>query len=154
LPPDDLASVVVGAHNAKFETTKKSANGVEEEPIMGRRANDRGRTEARYRTPRVEIFETGKAVELRAEMPGVEKDNFNIGIDGNELTIRGKRTAHPDGLKELHREIDTADYLRAFTVGDELDTSKVEAQVANGVLTLLISKKPEVLPKKIEVKVE
>ena len=120
---------------------------------MGRRANERRHEETRYRIPRVEIFETEKLVELRAEMPGVDKEHFDIDIDGNELTIRGRRMAPADGLRELHKEIDAADYMRAFTISDELDASKVEAKVANGVLTLIINKKPEVLPKKIEVKV-
>ena len=106
---------------------------------------------ARYRTPRVEILETPKTVVLRAEMPGVEKSDFDIGIEGDELTIRGKRERVNSGLKLVHGGIDRADYLRVFTLGDALDTEAVKAQLENGILTLTLSKKPEVLPRKIEV---
>ncbi len=109
------------------------------------------RDRARYRAPRVEILETPKTVTLRAEMPGVEKGDFDIGIEGDELTIRGKRERVNSGLKLIHGGIDRADYLRVFTLGDALDTEAVKAQLENGILTLTLSKRPEVLPRKIEV---
>ncbi len=105
----------------------------------------------RYRTPRVEILETPEAVTLRAEMPGVEKGNFDVSVEGDELTIRGKRERVNSGLKLIHGGIDRADYLRVFTLGDALDTEAVKAQLENGILTLTLSKRPEVLPRKIEV---
>jgi len=112
---------------------------------------DGKRDRARYRTPRVEIFEMPKTVVLRAEMPGVEKSDFDIGIEGDELTIRGKRERVNSGLKLVHGGIDRADYLRVFTLGDALDTEAVKAQLENGILTLTLSKKPEILPRKVEV---
>ena len=107
----------------------------------------------RHRTPRVEIFETEKDVTLRAEMPGVAKEDLDVNIEGEELTIRGKRRAVNSGLKLIHGGIDRSDYLRAFTLGDALDTSDVKARLEHGVLTLSLSKKPEILPRKIAVEV-
>jgi HSP20 family protein len=117
---------------------------------MGRRNDrDNGRT----RTPAVEIFEEPNTVMVRVEMPGVDKENFDIGIDNDELTIKGKRSPVDSGLRLLHGESDQNDYYRVFSLGDTLDASKVEADVDNGVLTLTFPKKPEILPKKIEIKV-
>ncbi len=105
------------------------------------------------RTPRVEIYESPKAVMLRAEMPGVTKEDFDISIEGDELTISGKRRPMNSGLKLAHEGIDQADFLRVFTLGDALDTADVKAQLENGMLTLTLSKKPEILPRKIPVEV-
>ncbi|UCD56293.1 MAG: Hsp20/alpha crystallin family protein [Candidatus Hydrogenedentota bacterium] len=111
-------------------------------------------TKTNYRTPRVEIYETSDSVILHVEMPGVEKEDFEISIDGGELTIRGKRKPRDSGLKLIHGESDHADYLRIFSLGDELDTSNVGARVDNGILTLTLHKKPEILPKKVSIEVE
>lgn len=111
------------------------------------------KTTGRTRTPRVEIFETAEEVTLRAEMPGVAKEDFEISIEGDELTIRGKRKHVDAGLTLVRGGIDNADYHRAFTLGDALDPDSVKAKLENGILTLTLSKKPEILPRKIEVKV-
>lgn len=110
-------------------------------------------TNGRTRTPRVEIFETPRDVTLRAEMPGVAKEDFDVGIEGDELTIRGKRRSTNSGLRLIHGGIDDTDYYRAFTLGDALDTSDVKARLESGILTLTLSKKPEILPRKIEIEV-
>ena len=120
---------------------------------MGKRDNS-GHEKKRFRTPPVEIYETPKSVTLRAEMPGVEKQDFDIGLDGDELTISAKRRSTNSGLRRIHGESNQADYLRVFSIGDELDASNVEATVEKGILTLTIPKKPEVLPRKIQVEVE
>jgi HSP20 family protein len=104
-----------------------------------------------FRTPAVEIKETPTAVILQAEMPGVEKDDFNIQIDGEELTIRGKKKPLDSKLKIIHQESDGAEYLRTFLLGEELDTANVEAKVSDGILTLTLHKKKEVAPQKIAI---
>jgi HSP20 family molecular chaperone IbpA len=116
-----------------------------------REYGERGRVN--LRVPAVEIFETPKAVTLRAEMPGVDKENFDIGIDGDELVIKGKRTPAASGMRVVHTESNPSDYQRTFSLGDSIDTADVDAKVEQGVLTLTFQKKPEILPKKIEVKV-
>jgi len=110
-------------------------------------------TAERTRTPRVEIFETPKEVTLRAEMPGVAREDFDISVDGDELTIRGKRRPVNSGLKLVRGGIDNTDYYRAFTLGDALDADSVKAKLENGILTLTLAKKPEILPRKVEVNV-
>lgn len=120
---------------------------------MRRKApEDHGRKKVRI--PVVEIFETPKTVTLRAEMPGVEKEDFDIGVDGDELVIKGKRVPTNSGMKLIHGESNPSDYYRTFSLGDSLNASNVEAGVENGVLTLTFHKKPEILPKKIQVEVQ
>jgi HSP20 family molecular chaperone IbpA len=109
------------------------------------------RTNGRTRTPRVEIFESLEEVTLRAEMPGVSKEDFDINIEGDGLSIRGRRRTVNSGLKLIRGGIDNADYYRAFTLGDALDADSVKARLESGILTLTLSKKPEILPRKVEV---
>jgi len=119
---------------------------------MAQQANER-RGKVRYRSPRVEICETPEAVILRAEMPGVAKEDFDVSVEADELIISGKRRPVNSGLKLLHGGIDRADYLRVFTLGDALDTADIKARLESGILTLTLSKKPEVLPKKIPIEI-
>jgi HSP20 family molecular chaperone IbpA len=121
--------------------------------IMVRRGNEQQGRE-HYRIPRVEILEDGESVTLRAEMPGVAKEDFDIGIDGDELTVLGKRSPVDSELRLLHGESGRGDFLRTFSVGDQMDPSNVEANVDRGILTLTIHKKKEVLPRKISINVE
>ena len=110
-------------------------------------------TNGRTRTPRVEIFESPTEVTLRAEIPGVAKEDFDIQIEGDELSIRGKRQPVNSGLKLIRGGIDNADYYRAFTLGDALDADSVKAKLESGILTVTLSKKPEILPRKVAVEV-
>ena len=107
----------------------------------------------RTRTPRVEIFESPEEVTLRAEMPGVAKEDFDINLEGDELSIRGKRKPVNSGLTLMRGGIDSADYYRAFTLCDALDPESVKAKLESGILTLTLVKKPEILPRKIAVEV-
>jgi HSP20 family protein len=106
----------------------------------------------RFRVPVVEIKETQTAVVLQAEMPGVDKDDFDVQIDGEELTIRGKQKPLNSNLRVIHQESDKSEYLRTFILGEQLDTSKVEAKAENGILTLTLHKKKEAAPQKIAIK--
>lgn len=108
----------------------------------------------RHRTPRVEILEKNDSIMLSAEMPGVAKEDFDVRIDGDELTISGKRKPVDSKLKLVHGESGEADYLRTFLLSDELDTSNVQAKVGRGILTLTLHKKKEILPQKNSIEVK
>ncbi len=108
----------------------------------------------RYRAPRVEILEENDSILLRAEMPGVAKEDFDIRIDGGELTIGARRKAVDSKLKLVRGESGQSDYLRTFLLGNELDTSNVEAKLDRGILTLTLHKKKEILPQKISIEVK
>jgi HSP20 family protein len=104
-----------------------------------------------FRAPAVEIRETPTAIILQVEMPGVGKKDFDIQVDGKELTIRGDRKPFDSGLRVLHQESNNAAYMRTFILGNELDTGKVDAKVENGILTLTLLKKKEAAPQKIAI---
>jgi HSP20 family protein len=102
-------------------------------------------------TPRVDITETREGYELRAEMPGVDKSALELVLDGNELTIVGRRPAPPEKLALIYRESSPLQYMRKFELDPAIDTSKVTANMEQGVLRLLLPKAEQVKPRRIQV---
>jgi len=104
-------------------------------------------------TPAVDIFETEKELTLLADMPGVKSDNLTIGLNKNVLTMTGEVEA-PEGENETDviREYETGKYFREFTLSNEIDQTKIEAVLKDGVLRLILPKVEEITPRKIAVK--
>lgn len=103
--------------------------------------------------PAVDVWEDANGITLRADMPGVTKDNLDIGIDGDRLTIAGDVTLGESAkLRDIHAEVRVAQYQRSFILSRDLDTGKVHASLANGVLQLHIPKLEMAKPRRIEVK--
>lgn len=105
----------------------------------------------RYISPRVNITETKDGYVLEAEMPGVNKDGIDVALEGNELTITGRRREQPPALQALYRESTGLDYRRTFVLDVTIDTAKIEAKMDNGVLRMQLPKAEEVKPRKIVV---
>lgn len=105
-----------------------------------------------YYSPPVDIFETGDAVIVVADIPGVTKDNIEVSLDDGILTLHGKMiTERPEG-RIILEEYENGHYMRRFTVSESIDQGKIEASLANGVLTVTLPKIGPVQPKKIQVK--
>jgi HSP20 family protein len=102
-------------------------------------------------TPVVNIFETKDGYALEAEMPGVNKDGLEITLEGNEITILGRRAAEPNAGEVLFRERSVADYRRVFELDPAIDTSKISAKMEQGMLLLTLPKSERVKPRKITV---
>ena len=102
-------------------------------------------------TPVVNIFETKDGCALEAEMPGVNKDGLEITLEGNEITILGRRAVEPVNGELLFRERSAADYRRVFELDPAIDTSKISAKMEQGMLMLTLPKSERVKPRKITV---
>jgi len=104
-------------------------------------------------TPAVDIFETEKELTLLADMPGVKSENLTIGLNKNVLTMSGE-VATPEGENETEvlREYETGKYFREFTLSNEIDQTKIEAVLKDGVLRLILPKVEEITPRRIAVK--
>jgi HSP20 family molecular chaperone IbpA len=104
-------------------------------------------------TPAVDIFETDKAITLLADMPGVQAENLDIDLHQDLLTLTGE--AQPAESKDesyVLREFKTGRYVRQFSLSDTIDQAKIEAQMTNGVLRLVLPKAEKAMPRKISVK--
>ena len=116
-----------------------------------------GRTDAQPQGtlfPPVDIVENENGIRLVADLPGVSKDRLGVRVDGESLTIEGSASVSvADGFELVHQEVRHPAYRRSFTLSRELDASKIEASLKDGVLTLHIPKAEEARPRRIDVKV-
>jgi HSP20 family protein len=101
--------------------------------------------------PEVNIFETKDGYVVEAEMPGVNKENLEITVEGSELTIEGHRNAETFPGQALFRERRLSDYRRSFELDPAIDTSKVSARIEQGIVTVTLPKSEKVKPRKINV---
>lgn len=105
-----------------------------------------------YISPVVDIVETKEGYLLEAEMPGVNKEGLDVTLEGNELTIIGRRSLEEARGEPVHRESSFRDYRRVFLLDPEVDTSKIQAQMDQGVLKLTLPKTEKVKPRKVNIK--
>lgn len=104
--------------------------------------------------PAVDVFEDDSGITLLADLPGVSKDTLNLQVDGDALTIEGTvQASTPEGLQPLYAELRVPRYRRSFTLSRELDTTRIEANLKDGVLQLRIPKQAHAQPRRIEVSV-
>jgi HSP20 family protein len=101
--------------------------------------------------PQVNITETQDGYILEAEMPGVGKDGLEVLLEGNELTILGRRNAELGDTQLLYRESSDRDYRRTFELDPAIDTGRINARMDNGILYLELPKSERVKPRKITV---
>jgi HSP20 family protein len=102
-------------------------------------------------SPEVNIFETKDAYILEGEMPGVSKDGLEITLEGNTLTIVGRRNEADFGADPIYRESREGHFRRVFELDPAIDTSKINAKMEQGILTLHLPKAERVKPRKIAV---
>ena len=104
-------------------------------------------------TPPVDIFETETGITLLADMPGVKAKDLDIDLRDNILTLAGE-VASPEGSDEVDvlREYRTGKYVRQFTLSEAIDQSKINADLKNGVLRLVLPRAEKAVPRKITVK--
>ena len=104
-------------------------------------------------TPAVDIFETEKEIILLADLPGVKSDELNIDLRDNVLTLTGDVTPWEGAAEEdLLIEYEIGRYFRQFTLSEVIDQDKIDAQLNDGVLRLILPKVEKAMPRKISVK--
>lgn len=92
---------------------------------------------------RVDVNEDDKAFRIRAEMPGVDKDDIDVSVQGNQVSISAelKRESDNKDEKEIIAERSWGKAYRAFTLPADVDGDRTEANYDKGVLTLTLPKK-------------
>ncbi len=103
--------------------------------------------------PSFDVKESPDAYQLKADLPGILEADLEISLESNRLTVAGKREAETakDGERWHLAERSNGSFSRTFTLPEDVDSEKVVAELRNGVLTLMVPKRPEVRPKKISV---
>lgn len=105
--------------------------------------------------PAVDVLETDTEFQIRAELPGIEKEQVSLAVEEGVLTISGRREQEKEENGKRYHKIERAygSFARSFTVPDIVDQHKVSAEFKNGVLTVRLPKSEKARPKSIEVKV-
>jgi len=122
----------------------------ENKAVRENRENRDGRARG-WLQPQVNIVETKDGYVLEAEMPGVNKDGLEVLLEGNELTIVGRRAGEIAGAQLVYRESYDRDYRRSFELDPAIDTNKISARMDSGVLFLELPKAEKVKPRKITI---
>jgi len=108
--------------------------------------------DSRALTPRVDVIEDERGITLLADLPGVSREQLEIKVDGETLTIEGEMNlAMPQGMEATHAEVSVPRFRRTFSLSKELDTDKLQAELKQGVLKLRIQKAEHAKPRKIAV---
>lgn len=102
--------------------------------------------------PVSDIFETDHALNVVLEMPGVAKDNVEIGIENDVLKISGRiDIAKYEGLQPVYTEYNIGNYSRSFQLSNKVDQDGIKAELKDGVMTLVLPKSEKAKPRKISV---
>ena len=104
-------------------------------------------------SPTVDIFEEGKDVVVKAEIPGMKKDDINVDIDENSITISGeKKEEKREEKKDYHRvECSYGSFCRSFRLPDNVSADKAKASFKDGVLEIRMPKSGKAKKKKITI---
>ncbi len=104
--------------------------------------------------PPVDVIEDASGITLYADLPGVPRDKLNLRVEGDQLTIEADVViAVPQGMESNHAEVQYSRYRRAFTLSNELDADKVNAELSHGVLRVRLPKAAHAQPRRITVNV-
>jgi HSP20 family protein len=103
---------------------------------------------------RIDVTEKNGGYEVKAELPGVAKEDISVDIDGAAVTIEAKRNEtkeQKDGERVLYSERTVQSYARSFELPQAVDSAAARAEFVNGVLTLTLPKKEAARTQRITV---
>lgn len=105
--------------------------------------------------PVVDILETPTDLVVRAELPGLKREDIDVEVTSESLAIRGERKFDVEARDQYLRvERPYGPFQRSFSIGVPVQPDKVKATYKDGILEIVVPKAEEVTPKKIEIKAE
>jgi HSP20 family protein len=99
----------------------------------------------------IDVWATPEAFQVSTYLPGVNPEDVEITFEGDELYIRGKLPAMPEGAEFIKRELYHGTFARRLSFNVPVDADRIEANFHNGLLTLTIPKAEAVKPKQIKI---
>ena len=104
-------------------------------------------------SPVVEVFERGDDLVIRAEVPGVRREEIELRVENDTLTLQGerKREIDEEGGKTYRSERAYGAFMRRFTLPTTVDSSKISATHKDGVLELVLPKAESSKPRRLEI---
>jgi HSP20 family protein len=106
-----------------------------------------------FQTPLIDIHEGPDGLVLEADLPGATEEGVVIQLEENVLTLHAHvPSPAPEGARVLHEEYRVADFHRSFILSDEVERSRITAELKNGVLRLILPKAERAKTRRIEIK--
>lgn len=121
---------------------------------------DRGHEDVTSRgawLPPVDIYETeGREIVLKAEVPGLRREDIDLSVENSTLTIKGERRRDEGVRDEQYHRVERAygSFSRSFTLPNTIDAGAVRAEYRDGVLTITLPVREEARPRQIQVEVK
>jgi len=130
------------AENKELEVReKKELVAKEEKTIPGR-----------YFIPYADIYETEEALAVVLEMPGVEKERLDVGLENGVLRVDGRIDfSEYRDMEPVYAEYNVGHYARSFALSDKIDQERISANLEDGVLTLTLPKAKHAQARKIAI---
>ncbi len=104
-------------------------------------------------SPSVDIYESGNKIFLEAELPGMKREDFDLSIENNVITLKGERRFEKKDEGDNYHRVERAygSFTRSFNLPRTVSTENIKAEFKNGVLSVVLPKKEEAKSRKIEV---
>jgi HSP20 family molecular chaperone IbpA len=102
--------------------------------------------------PATDIFETDQALIVIMEMPGVGKENVDVRVENDVVTIDGRIDfSKYEGIQPIYTEYNVGNYVRSFQLSSKIEQGRISAELKDGVMTLMLPKAERAKPRKIAV---
>ena len=107
-------------------------------------------------SPSVDIYENKDQIVLEAELPGMKREDFDLSIENNTITLRGERHFEKKDETDSYHRVERAygSFLRSFTLPNSVSGEGATAEYRNGVLRVTLPKREETKARRIEIKGE
>lgn len=108
---------------------------------------------SRYYVPSTDIHETGEALIVTMEVPGVDRGSIDIKVEDDVLRVEARiDPAKYDGMQPLYTEYNVGHFTRSFSLPHVIDQGNIAAALEDGVLTLTLHKVQKAQPRQIEIR--
>lgn len=105
-------------------------------------------------SPNVDIYENKDQIVLEAELPGMKREDFDVSVENNVITLRGQREFEKKEESDNYHRVERAygSFTRSFTLPNTVSTEGATADYSNGVLRVTLPKREETKARRIEIK--
>jgi HSP20 family protein len=106
--------------------------------------------------PAVNVLEKNEAIEITVDLPGLRADDVEVTVEDGVLSLRGERTLEEASEGETYHRVERSygSFERTFNLPETVDADKIEARFKDGEMVVLLPKREETKPRKVNVKVE
>src|SRR5713101_6202066 len=105
-------------------------------------------------SPSVDIYENKDHIVLEAELPGMKREDFDLSVENNVITLRGERHFEKKDESDNYHRVERAygSFTRSFTLPNSVTAEGANAEYSNGVLRVTLPKREETKARRIEIK--